>query len=203
MGPGGAIPGHLNAANVYGFAPILPNRMANYYVQGRALADAARVARGLHAPVPPVVAPAMVPPPPAPVPGVLAGAPPAPAPLAAAAAPLLANTWISLEDKGRIKRGDVLAVDPAPLPPGHVAAGDRALVPIDGECIFARKVKPEEVAQHKLEDIRILPVTFDGQGVRRREFANAVHVVGRCEPTGRRPSVGGSGHGLKICENAS
>ena len=70
LGPGGAIPGHLNAANVYGFAPILPNRMANYYVQGRALADAARVARGLHAPVPPAVAPAMVPPPPAPVPGV-------------------------------------------------------------------------------------------------------------------------------------
>lgn len=184
LGPGGAIPGHLNAANVYGFAPILPNRMANYYVQGRALADAARVARGLHAPVPPAVAPAMVPPPPAPVPGVLAGALPAPVPLAAPAAPLLANTWISLEDKGRIKRGDVLAVDPAPLPPGHVAAGDRALVPIDGECIFARKVKPEEVAQHKLEDIRILPVTFDGQGVRRREFANAVMLLEDVNPQG-------------------
>ena len=184
LGPGGAIPGHLDAANVYGFAPILPNRLAHYYVQGRALADAARVARGLHhVPAPPAVAPAIAPPPPAPVPGVLGGAPPG-APPAAVAAPVLATTWIALEDKGRIKRGDVLAVDPTPLPPGHLVSGDRALVPIDGECIFARKLKPEEVAQYKLDDIRILPVSFDGQGVRRREFSNAVMLLEDVSPQG-------------------
>ena len=75
-----------------------------------------------------------------------------------------------MEKKDAISRGDVLAVDPTPLLPGSQVSGERALVPVGTEFVFAKKVSADEVGSYKLEDLRVFPVMFDNQGLHRREF---------------------------------
>lgn len=72
---------------------------------------------------------------------------------------------------------EVVCVEPTALPPGHFQLGDVALVPglpgvSDGSLV--RRVPTNEVANYKLSDLRVLPIQFDPQGNRRREFSQAV-----------------------------
>ena len=200
-GADGALAARIAPASVYGFAPMSPADLARYTLQGRVQANAIRAAAGLPplvrlgaGPVAPV---AQVAPPaglaaPAPPPGLLGGA-------AAAAPALVANTtWVALESKGAITRGDVLAVDPNPLPPGSSVSGTRALYPVDGDVIYAKKVPADEVASYKLEDLRVFPVKFDAQGVRRREFNSAVSLLDDAIPQGGGLQLLGPPTGLKF-----
>ena len=41
-------------------------------------------------------------------------------------------------------------------------------MPVAGEMLAAKKVSPDKVAAVRLDDIRVLPVQFDAQGLRRR-----------------------------------
>ncbi|CAE7599810.1 kidins220 [Symbiodinium sp. CCMP2592] len=103
----------------------------------------------------------------------------------AAAAAL--NTWVALEDVGPHTRGDVIAVDPGPLPQGHIILGDRTLVPVGNLVLSVRKVSPDQVANARFDDlriIRILPVQFDAQGIRRREFNAAMALMQDTSPQG-------------------
>lgn len=180
-------PARIPAASIYGFDDMSPGDIAYQMHQGQLEAHALRVQQGLGAPAPPVAPMAPVPPPlpPAP-PGVLAAAPAAPAVPLGVPAPVgpavgIVYVWVAIEAAGGRNRGDVVCVEPAVLPVGHVRLGDRAIVPdlhggADG-CVVKR-VSQVEAPNFKLEDLRVLPVSFDIQGVRRCEFASAVpHMV--------------------------
>lgn len=88
-----------------------------------------------------------------------------------------ANCWAAVEDAGGRRKGDIVCVDPAPLAAGHVVLGSKALIPdvagVPDGC-FVVKVPQGEVTRYKLDDLRVLPVKFDLQGVRRRDFNDAV-----------------------------
>lgn len=84
------------------------------------------------------------------------------------------DTWVVMEDGEAHKKGDVVAVDPSPLPAGHIALGNRAILPSGNKHVALQKVPAADAPSLKLEDIRILPVQFDAQGTRRREFNIAV-----------------------------
>ena len=109
-----------------------------------------------------------MPPPPVPAAGVLGVAPAAPvaAALPPAAAPAAGFSWVVTESSGGRARGDVICVEPNPLPPGSLTLGDRALLPgVNGvrEGCFALRVPNAEAPNYKLEDLRTLPIHFDGQ----------------------------------------
>ena len=120
--------------------------------------------------------------------GVGVGAAPAPPPAAVpvpGAAPAVAqDMWVAMETAGPYKRGDILARDPTPLPVNSVIQGVKALVPAGVEFIFAKKVSATEAPSYKLEDLRVLPVQFDNQGTRRREFNLAVGLMVDTPPQG-------------------
>lgn len=102
---------------------------------------------------------------------------PAAAPAAAVAGVGGSHSWIVVEASGGRARGEVVCVEPTALPPGHFQLGDVALVPglpgvSDGSLV--RRVPTNEVANYKLSDLRVLPIQFDPQGNRRREFSQAV-----------------------------
>ena len=50
--------------------------------------------------------------------------------------------------------------------------------------MFVKKVPQTDVARFKLQDLRILPVAFDAQGVRRREFNLCVSLMTDTPPQG-------------------
>ena len=182
LGAHAHVPAHIPAPQVYGFGPMDPGDLATHMANGRVTANILRAGQGLPplgvgvvaqpaAPAPPVAAPAVVPPPP---PGVLGGGVAAVPAVAAAAG--VAEVWIAIEDSGGYKRGDQICEDPNPLPPGHVMLGEKAVVPGKqgvSSC-FAQKVPRADISRFSLEDLRILPVVFDAQGTRRREFSEAV-----------------------------
>ena len=78
----------------------------------------------------------------------------------------------------------MIALDPAPLPLAHVVLGNRAIVNSGGKQIFLKKMPSSEAANVRLEDIRILPVMFDAQGTRRREFNSSVSSFADSVPQG-------------------
>ena len=172
---------------VYGFQPLSPAELSRLTMQARIEGNAIRARAGLppflphgHQPQP-VPPPAAVPPPlpPPPVPGALGGVigP-------AAAGGGAADTWVAIEDAGPYKAGDVVGQDPAPLPPGSLVVGEKGLVISNGQAVFVKKVPQTEVARFKLQDLRILPVAFDAQGVRRREFNLCVSLMTDTPPQG-------------------
>lgn len=190
LGSSAQPPARIAARTIYGFAPMDPGTLARYIQQGQAAAAAERQAMGLPAlgavvaapPVAAVAGPAAAA---VPLPGVLGGGPPAAAPAVAAVAgaPPVAGgqvkSWVAVETSGGRKRGDVVSADQHGLPPGHVILGDRGVVPAlpghqDG-CLV-RLVPQEDVPKYQLEDLRVLPVKFDAQGLRRREFGEAMMV---------------------------
>ena len=170
-GEGGVIPPHVNPADVYAFHPLTPAQLGAFRIQGEALAVAERARRGI------AVAPGPLVPPPA-----AAGPPVVPGP----AAPVVGaiDTWVALEDGGHYRKGDVIAVDPNPLPAGHMILGERGLCPIPGGSILMKKVPSSEAAGYRMEDLRVLPIEFDSQGGRRREFPAAVAALDDADPAG-------------------
>ena len=125
------IPGHL----IYSFAPMDPGVLAHQMTQARVEANAIRVIHGLPPLAPPqpvaaIGAAVPLPPPPVPAAGVLGVAPAAPvaAALPPAAAPAAGFSWVVTESSGGRARGDVICVEPNPLPPGSLTLGDRALL---------------------------------------------------------------------------
>lgn len=211
-GPLGAVPPHIPPGEVYGFRAMSPAALGNHMYQGKIAANSVRLAAGLP-PLPPaggghgVVAPppgvAAPPAPPAAVPGVLGGvAPPAPVPAgvagAGAAEPI--DTWVLIEESGGRSKGDILAVDPTPLPPGSSIQGERALVPDGPSFLFAKKVKASEVSSYKLDDLRILPVAFDLQGTRRRDFHSLFALLNDGTPQGGGLQLDGPPTVLSLCK---
>lgn len=202
-GADGYLPPRIAPRTVYSFAPLSPAELARFMQQGRAEANQIRAAAGLaHLPAPgvaiaapaPVAAPS--PPPVAPPPGILG---PGPVPAGGLGVlPNVVNTWVALEKVGTVSRGDVLAVDPSPLPPGCQVSGDRALFPVGQDFVFAKKVSAEDAPSYKLEDLRVFPVNFDNQGVRRRDFNSAVGLLDDSPPQGGGLQLQGPATSLKF-----
>ncbi|CAK8991991.1 unnamed protein product [Durusdinium trenchii] len=112
--------------------------------------------------------------------------------------------WVCVETAGGYSRGEIVVADPGVLPPGHVLIGEKALVPArDGSAVacFAKKVRVDSAAGYKLEDLRILPVTFDAQGVRRREFAQAVAAMVEGTPQGGGLQLEGPATALNVLKS--
>ena len=93
-----------------------------------------------------------------------------------------------------------MAVEPAALPAGSLIASDHAIVPDGPKFIFARKVKASEVEGYKLEDLRVLPVGFDGQGIRRREFYGLCSHLNDSSPQGGGLQLEGPATVLRLCK---
>ncbi|CAE7708857.1 AMY1.1 [Symbiodinium sp. CCMP2592] len=187
-GADGVIPPRINPRNVYSFAPLTPQDLRNYFNQGQA--EAARIlgAAGV---------PAVVGGPALPVPLNPDGG----APVAVAPAGSDKDTWIAVEDGIMYKRGDVVAMDPNPLPNGHVLMGDKGMIPEGGSVLFVRKVAAAEVSKHRLTDIRLLPISFDAQGVRRKEFSTAVSLMDDDPPQGGGLQLSGPSSALKLLKD--
>ena len=192
-GPGGAVPAHIDPNHIYGFQPLTPAQLGAFQLQGQVMANA-HLGQVPAAPA----APAAVAP--APRAGHLAGAPAAaagaPAPVAAAGEPV--DTWVALEDGGGFKKGDVICRDPTALPVGHVTLGEKGVLPVQGDNILIKKVKFSEAQLYQLEDLRILPIAFDSQGIRRREFPLAVNAMSDAEPQGGGLLLSGPSTALKL-----
>ncbi|CAL1154679.1 unnamed protein product [Cladocopium goreaui] len=209
LGPNHAIPARIPQASIYGFAPMDPGELARQMALGRIEADSIRAQRGL----PPlaggrqgVAAPAPVPaaPVPAPPPSGVLG--PAAGPVAAAAPAVgVADPycWVTLESgAGRLK-GDVVVVEPNPLPAGTQQLGDRAMLqdPAQpGHGIFLKRVLQSQSSTYKLDDFRVLPVQFDAQGVRRRDFHSAVPIMIEGSPAGGGLQLEGPATALNIAK---
>lgn len=171
-GLAGGIPPHIPAGSVYGFRAMNPLVLGDYMRQGRILADS------LRAPAAVVAAPA--------------AGPVAPA----AAAVDVADT--AMETGGGYAKGSVIVSDPTPLPAGHHLIGDRALIPVAGGAIFAKKMLAAEAARVANDDLRTLPVKFDAEGTRRREFSSAVEKMSGEEPAGGGLQLSGPATCLKM-----
>ena len=213
LGDNPNIPGHIPAAAVYGFAPLDPAFLAGEVRQAKVEANAIRVSRGLP-PLAPAGAPAAVgvvapvaPLPPPQPPGVLGMAAPvvpavAPMPPAAPGAAVpQTQVWVCVETAGGRKKGDIVCIDPAALPVGSVVLGNHGVVPdllggVDG-C-FVRKVNQQDAAGYQLDDLRILPIKFDAQGVRRRDFNGGVADMVEGTPQGGGLQLDGPTTSLNI-----
>lgn len=196
LGASAVPPARIPLNQIYGFGAMDPADLANYMRQGRLMADAHRQAQGL----PPLAAVAA----PAAVPGQVPGA----APVAAAGGPAAGGgaapggfCWVCLEDSGGRSRGDVVVHEPGVLPVGHVVLGDKALIPHisgAGESCLVKRVAVQDAAALKLSDLRVLPVHFDAQGLRRREFSQAVGIMVDGVPQGGGLQLEGPTTGLNI-----
>ena len=112
--------------------------------------------------------------------------------------------WVAIEAAGGRKRGDIVAVEPNPLPINHVRLGSRAIVPDllgGGEGCLVKRVLQQEAVNFQLEDIRILPVQFDQQGQRRREFSAAVPIMVDGSPMGGGLQLDGPATALNIAKS--
>ena len=205
LGSHAHIPRHIPANQVYGFAPMDPGSLARHLADGRVAANIIRAGLGMAplaagGPAPLPAAPA----PPAPIapaapPGALGGA--GAVPVVAGAG--IADVWVAMEDSAGRKKGEIICEDPNPLPVGHVLMGNKALVPGPGgaDACFVKKVSRAEVARYALDDLRILPVVFDGQGVRRREFSDAVASMKDGVPQGGGLQLDGPTSSLNLVKS--
>ena len=82
------------------------------------------------------------------------------------------ETRVFAESALGFKKGDAV---PSLL--GAVAIEDRVVVSVRGGILLARRAAESAVDELRHEDLRPLPVMFDVQSERRREFAKAVAVV--------------------------
>ena len=140
LGPNPTIPAHIPANQVYGFAPMSPGTLAGYLASGKIMANAIRANQGL---------PALGQVPQA------AGAPVAPVAAVAAPPAVAGQVWVAVENCEDRKRGDIICVEPNPLPAGSVALDDHAVVPSlhgGGKPCFAKRVSAQEAPNHALDD---------------------------------------------------
>ena len=136
----------------------------------------------------------------APGPGVVAA--PAQPCAAVQAAPIFC--WVAIEASGGRRKGEVICTEPSPLPVGHFLIGDRAVIPdLAGgpQGCFAKRVPQTEIPAMQLDDLRILPIKFDGQNIRRREFNNAVAEMVDGVPQGGGLQLEGPTACLNIVKN--
>lgn len=195
-GPTGAIPMRINPGHVYAFRPLTPADLGMYRQQGIVMAEAQLRAAGLPLPGggPAAVAPAPAAPP-ANRPGQLGGG------QVAQNGGGVADTWIALEDGGAYKRGDIVAQDPNPLPAGCLTLHNRGVLPAGAESILIKKVPQADAPTYRMEDLRVLPVEFDNQGIRRRDFATAVSKMDDAEPMGGGLQLSGPTTALKVLKD--
>lgn len=148
---------------MYGFGPLTAAEYQQLLGQARIYAAGARALRGL--PAVPVAAGA--------------GGPGAPIPGGAAAGVAQdPDVWVSLEDEPPHVSGQVISDALGNLPGGHVILGNnKALVPIPNGAVAAKKIKRSQLSSFEARDVRVLPIRFDPQGVRRRDFAEAVTLM--------------------------
>jgi hypothetical protein len=100
-------------------------------------------------------------------------------------------------------KGDVVVVEPNPLPAGTQQLGDRAMLqdPAQpGQGIFLKRVLQSQSSTYKLDDFRVLPVQFDAQGVRRRDFHSAVPIMIEGSPAGGGLQLEGPATALNIAK---
>ncbi|OLP82160.1 Homogentisate 1,2-dioxygenase [Symbiodinium microadriaticum] len=189
-GANGSLPARINPGNVYAFSPLTPQALRGYMVQGQAEADR-------------IIASALQVPGRADAGGVSqGGAAEATVPVAPQHPILEGNdTWVAAEDGIRLKKGDVLAVDPSPLPAGHVVLGDKGVIPEGAGFLLIRKVAAGDVPKYQIGDIRVLPVSFDAQGVRRKEFTIAVGQMDDDPPVGGGLQLAGPSSALKLLKD--
>ena len=112
--------------------------------------------------------------------------------------------WVCVETAGGWTRGEIIVHDPNPLPAGHLSVGDKAIVPAkdaSGVPVFVKRVGVAEAPSLKLEDLRTLPVQFDAQGVRRRDFASAVACMMDGMPLGGGFQLEGPTTSLNLVKN--
>ena len=197
LGADGNIPPHIPAGSVYGFQPLAPAVLAYHVQQGQVEAEALRRAMGIVPPPIPGPPGAVGPAPPAP--GGVVGAPPAPA-----VAGANVYVWVALETCGGRQKGDVICVEPAVLPMGHVILGSKAVVPDlagGNDHCMAKRVLQTEAGNYKLDDLRVLPVGFDMQGTRRREFHAAIPMMVEGTPQGGGLQLEGPPTALNIAKS--
>ena len=96
---------------------------------------------------------------------------------------------------------DVVARDPAALPAGSHSIGERGIVPAGIGSILVKKVKPSEAAAYRMDDLRVLPIKFDAQGVRRQDFPTAVSSMDDAEPSGGGIQLTGPPTALKLLKD--
>ena len=206
LGASTSIPAGIPPHQIYGFAPMDPGTLANHLAIGRATANTIRAGLGLPPVGTPAVAtpaaPGTVPPAaPAAPPGLLGGGARAPPAMAAGAG--VGEVWVAIEEAGGRKKGDVIFEDPHPLPAGHIVLGDRAIVPgVAGESgCFVKKVPRAELGRYALDDLCILPVVFDAQGTRRRDFNDAVSAMKDGIPQGGGLQLDGPTSSLNLLKS--
>ena len=128
---------------------------------------------------PPVLAPmplAALPPPAAAAPAL----PPGTIPPEYRAEDVPGEVWVFAETIGARVRGAAV-----PSLAGVVAQGDRGVFPIGGgRFALVRRISEDSIEEFKFEDLRVLPVSYDGQGERRRTYASAVQEMVDDEPEG-------------------
>ena len=112
--------------------------------------------------------------------------------------------WVAIEAAGGRTKGEIVCTEPTPLPAGHVRIGDRAVIPdLSGrvEGCFVKRVPQGDAPGYALDDLRTLPVVFDGQGVRRREFAAAIPSMVEGTPQGGGLQLDGPATALNIAKS--
>jgi len=79
--------------------------------------------------------------------------------------------WVVAEDVGVHRRGDVIE---EPRAESRVP-GNKALMPTtEGDVALLRQLDRKDLEEYVHDDLRVLPVRFDGTGRRHRTFADAV-----------------------------
>lgn len=163
-GLGSPIPARISAAQVYGFPAITAVEYQQYLMQARVYAAGARAALGVAAPAAP------------------AAGPPGGGVAAAGVAPMAGvvddpEVWVAIEDRVGVVPGQVMVAAHQPLPPGHMVLGDRAVIPHGGSQLCVKKIKTSELGTMGSRDLRLLPLKFDSQGRRHRDFADCVALM--------------------------
>ena len=113
------------------------------------------------------------------------------APVAAAVEAV--DTWVALEDQAPFH--------PAALPAGSHSIGERGIVPAGIGSVLVKKVKPSEAAAYRMDDLRVLPIKSDAQGVRRQDFPTAVSSMDDAEPSGGGIQPTGPPTALKLLKD--
>ena len=91
------------------------------------------------------------------------------------------SVWVATENYHGYTRGQQL---PDPLPDGSTIVGDCAVVELPAGKIVARLVARRDLESYVVDDLRVMHVKFNNEGVRRRPFAEAVDHQVADEPEG-------------------
>ena len=92
--------------------------------------------------------------------------------------PNAGTVWAYAEDAGGHRRGDGVGNEDGE----RTTIGDRGLLEIASGVVFIRHMLPADVDEYLNDDLRVLPVSFDRQGQRRRPFPDAVDLLMADEP---------------------